>query len=86
MEQMSLLGMIEDVRKPGWPECFKTCKNFSNEMENGEMDYFMDWYRGEPDLTKPRCVVGLKGNNWKYRLVDNVWQNFMKCYEAKEEL
>lgn len=80
MEPLTLEEVLEETRTPGWPECFKTCRNFCNDLGSGKKDYFMDWAKGKPDLSKPRCVIGLKADNMQSWLINNRWHNTMKCY------
>ena len=64
--------------QPCFPECWKTCANFSNYLETGHYDFFMNWEKNEPDRNRPRCVR-FEG---KPKLIDNVWHMPCKRYEA----
>lgn len=83
MTQIRFDELGEETMPPSWPECFKTCANFSNVNEDGSLDYFMDWGRNEPDLSKPRCVLGIEEGNMKHKLVDNIWKSACKLYERR---
>ena len=71
---------IDDMacKQPCFPECWKTCENFSNYLGDGQFDFFMDYAKGKPDRNAPRCVR-FEG---KPRLIDNRWYMPCKRYEA----
>lgn len=81
MIQLTFTDLYTGCGQPDWPDCWKTCKNFSNEMADGTLDYFMDWARDVPDLNHPRCVR----HEGKPKLINNVWYNPCKRYEPIKE-
>ena len=81
MRQMTFADIVPELQ-PQWTDCFKTCKNFSNDLPGGGKDYFMDWGRGVPDKRYPRCVIGMHAK-MKSKLIDNLWHTWCPHYEPK---